>query len=201
MHAERKKTARRSYHHGELKAALIESALALVREKGPRGFTLNETSRRAGVAVSAPYNHFRDKEALLIEIVVLGNHTLEAELCAAVQDVGRDREKLVAVYLAYIAFAERHPDLFAVMFQSGMDKEKYPEVHASASRAFAIGLDVAMRIEQSPKAGEELALAVWTMAHGFASLAAEHAMKGLVTSGTMAHLAEHMVDRLLQGRV
>ena len=179
MHAERKKTAKRSYHHGELKAALIESALTLVREKGP-------------------YNHFRDKEALLLEIVVLGNHTLEAELCAAVQDIGKNREKLVAVYLAYIAFAERHPDLFAVMFQSGIDKEKHPEVHASASRAFAVGLEVAMRIERSPEAGEDLALAVWTMAHGFASLAAEHAIQGVVASGTMADTAEHLVRRLLK---
>ncbi len=69
----------RSYHHGDLKTAMIEAALQLVRTKGPRGFTLNEASRTAGLSVSAPYNHFKDKDALLIEIVLLGNRTLEAE--------------------------------------------------------------------------------------------------------------------------
>ena len=68
--------------------------------------------------MSAPYNHFKDKEALLIEIVLLGNRTLKAELEAAATLGVTDRDKLLAVYQAYVAFANRHPDLFAVMFQS-----------------------------------------------------------------------------------
>ena len=169
----------RSYHHGDLKTAMIEAALQLVRKKGPRGFTLNEASRTAGVSVSAPYNHFKDKEALLIEIVLLGNRTLETELQAAADTVELPREKLLAVYLAYVSFAERHPDLFAVMFQSGIDKTPYPEVQASTLKAFGVAAKLAVEIELSQESADQLALATWTMAHGFAMLRVEGAMAGV----------------------
>lgn len=171
----------RSYHHGDLKTAMIEAALQLVRKKGPRGFTLNEASRTAGVSVSAPYNHFKDKDALLIEIVLLGNRTLEAELRAAADTVELPREKLLAVYLAYVSFAERHPDLFAVMFQSGIDKTPYAEVQASAVKAFEVAARLAAQIEPTPAASAQLALAIWTMAHGFATLRVEGAIAGVGT--------------------
>lgn len=168
MHPMKKKA--RAYHHGDLKAAMIQAALELVRKKGPRGFTLNEASRAAGVSVSAPYNHFKDKEALLIEIVLLGNRTLETELQAAADTADPPRQRLLAVYLAYVAFAQHHPDLFAVMFQSGIDKTPYPEVHASAAKAFEVGAHLAAQIESSQTSARHLAMAVWTMAHGFAAL-------------------------------
>ncbi len=158
---------------------MIEAALQLVRKKGPRGFTLNEASRIAGVSVSAPYNHFKDKDALLIEVVLLGNRILEAELLAAADTVEPPREKLLAVYLAYVSFAERHPDLFAVMFQSGIDKTSYPEVQASTVRAFEVAAKLAAQIEFSQMSADQLALAIWTMAHGFATLSVEGAVAGV----------------------
>ncbi len=169
----------RSYHHGDLKTAMIDAALQLVREKGPRGFTLNEASRTAGVSVSAPYNHFKDKDALLIEIVLLGNRTLETELRAAADIVAPPTEKLLAVYLAYVSFADRHPDLFAVMFQSGIDKTHYPEIQASSAKAFGVAAVLALQIEPSPTSAWQLALAIWTMAHGFATLSVEGAIAGV----------------------
>ena len=167
----------KTYHHGDLKSAMIRAALELVREKGPRGFTLNEASRRAGVSVSAPYNHFEDKEALLVEIVLLGNRTLESELTAASAVEKRPEERLLALYLAYIAFANNHPDLFAVMFQSGIDKTPYPEVHKSAAAGLSIVYNLAAQVEPAGELANELALAVWTMAHGFATLSAEGALR------------------------
>ena len=169
----------RPYHHGDLKTAMIGAALQLVREKGPRGFTLNEASRVAGVSVSAPYNHFKDKDALLIEIVLLGNRTLETALRAAADTVEPPREKLLAVFIAYVSFAERHPDLFAVMFQSGIDKTHYPEVQASSAKAFEVATIPALQIEASQTSAQQLALAVWTMAHGFATLSMEGAIAGV----------------------
>lgn len=187
---------KRAYHHGDLKAAMIRAALELVRKKGPRGFTLNEASRTAGVSVSAPYNHFKDKDALLIEIILLGNLTLETELLAAAETGKEATEQLVAVFLAYIEFAERHPDLFAVMFQSGMDKSPYPEVNVSAWKAYGVAGALAAQIEPSPAAAEELTLAIWTMAHGFATLAAEGALVR-VGSGKAHTTAEALARRLL----
>ena len=185
----------KSYHHGDLKTAMIEAALQLVREKGPRGFTLNEASRTAGVSVSAPYNHFKDKDALLIEIVLLGNRTLETELQAAAGTAEAPREKLLAVYLAYVSFAERHPDLFAVMFQSGIDKTSYPEIHASSAKAFEVAAKLAAQIRKSQASAEQLALALWTMAHGFATLSLEGAIEnaGILETRNVATALAHML--------
>lgn len=186
----------RVYHHGDLKTAMIRAALELVRKRGPRGFTLNEASRAAGVSVSAPYNHFKDKEALLIEIVLLGSRTLELELRAAADIADTPRQRLLAVYLAYVAFAQHHPDLFAVMFQSGIDKTPYLEVHASAARAFEVGAQLAAEIEPSQRSAGQLAMAVWTMAHGFAALSFEGdvARMGFAATGG---LAEELARKLL----
>ncbi len=188
----------RAYHHGDLKTVMIQAALKLVREKGPRGFSLNQASRTAGVSVSAPYNHFKDKDALLIEIVLLGNHTLESELRAAAESAETPEEKLLAVYLAYIEFARRHPDLFAVMFQSGIDKTPYPEVQASAAKAFGVAADLAFQIEPSRKSAEQLALAIWTMAHGFAILSAEGAIARVTAKSHCS--AEALARRLLSSK-
>src|SRR3978361_2567018 len=66
------KKPRATYHHGDLKRALTEAALALVAEKGPKGFTLSEAARRAGVSLAAPYRHFADKADLLASVAEQG---------------------------------------------------------------------------------------------------------------------------------
>lgn len=65
-----------SYHHGDLRRALIDTALAMVTEEGAWNFTLREVARRAGVSHTAPYNHFEDKAALLAEVAALGFEAL-----------------------------------------------------------------------------------------------------------------------------
>lgn len=162
-----------SYHHGDLKAAMIRAALDLVREKGPRGFTLNEASRVAGVSKSAPYRHFRDKTALLAEITVLGSRLLETELRAASLRGVTPREKLLAVVLGYIQFAQNHPDYFAVMFQSGIEKSGFPEIQEAATAAYSVAVELAHEVEPLPASATALALATWVMAHGFAMLMSE----------------------------
>jgi AcrR family transcriptional regulator len=194
MHKMMKKP--RNYHHGDLKAALIEAALKLIREKGPRGFTLNEASRTAGVSVSAPYNHFKDKTALLIEILLTGNQILKNTLQAAAESEGTPRERLLAIYHAYIEFSKRYPEYFVVMFGSGIDKEPYPAVREAARKAFAVLYDLAIEIEKTPKTARELAVAVWTMAHGFAALSAEGALARAATQQA-ERAADSLARRLL----
>lgn len=182
-----------SYHHGDLRAAIIAATLHLVREKGPRGFTLHEAAREAGVSKSAPYKHFRDKDALLAEIAVLGTRTLEAELRAAAEQAKTARRKLLAVFGAYIGFARQRPDFFAVMFQSGMDKSSYPEIEEAATSAFGVAVSLATEIETTQESVAALSLAVWTMAHGFAMLISEDAFARTswkVTAKTANQIAE-----------
>ena len=74
---------RQSYHHGDLKRALTSAALSLVAEKGPKGFTLTEAARRAGVSAAAPYRHFADKAELLAAVAEQGFLALHVALGAA----------------------------------------------------------------------------------------------------------------------
>ena len=164
-----------SFHHGDLKRALIDATLQLVRSVGPQGFTLNEASRLAGVAKSAPYKHFRDKDALLVEIAVLGTRRMEQELRSASELGGTPRERLLEVCVAYIAFSKQHPDFFAIMFQSGIDKSSYEQLGLAALSVFSIADELAKEIEDSQEEARRLALAVWTMAHGFAMLLSDDA--------------------------
>ncbi len=160
-------------------------------DRNDRGCTPTRSEERSTrIHVERSVSHCRRKrqrtlqplqgqEALLIEIVLLGNRTLETELQAAADTVELPREKLLAVYLAYVSFAERHPDFFAVMFQSGIDKTPYPEVQASTLKAFGVAAKLAVEIELSQESADQLALATWTMAHGFAMLRVEGAMAGV----------------------
>ncbi len=103
MPTQRKAPARRdSYHHGDLKRALTSAALSLVAEKGPKGFTLTEAARRAGVSAAAPYRHFADKAELLASVSEQGFLDLHAALsavdCRGPQAPGdRTRERLRAL--------------------------------------------------------------------------------------------------------
>ena len=168
--------AARSYHHGDLRAALKKAALSLVRKKGPRGFSLNEASRLAGVTVAAPYRHFEDKDALLAEIACDGNSILEKELRAAATSATGVIEQMIEAGMAYLSFSSTHPDYFAVIFNSGIDKSKYPDIRRSAMNSFGIILSLAQQFEPVPELARTRAVSAWALVHGLASLRADGAL-------------------------
>ena len=111
--------ARRGYHHGNLREALLEAARRLTAERGPHGFTLAEAARLAGVSASAPYRHFRDKEALLAELSQRGFTRFGARLREALAQGRPPREGLAAMGSAYLAFAREEPGYYGAMFAWG----------------------------------------------------------------------------------
>ncbi len=114
------------YHHGDLRAALIETATELIGERGVRNFSMAEASRRLGVAASAPYAHFADRDALLAAVTVRAHELLAAELPGIREHDPAGR--LAALARAYVRFAARNRALFEVMYQVGLDKARYPEI-------------------------------------------------------------------------
>jgi AcrR family transcriptional regulator len=167
------KKPRGAYHHGDLKGALKAAALRLVRERGPRGFSINEASRLAGVSMGAPYRHFIDKDALLAEVARDGNELMGAEIRKAVAKVEGLEEKMIEAGMAYLRFAVRHSDYFAVIFQAGLEKAKYPELERAAREAFATILDLSKQYEKTPERGLERAVGAWALVHGLATLELE----------------------------
>ena len=167
---------RRGYHHGNLREALIDAALALIAEKGPAGFTVAEAARLAGVSPAAPYRHFRDAEALLAEVALRGFERFAAALSRAWND-GRPNalRAFENVGRAYLAFARDEPAYYAAMFETRIAFEGYPPLRVAADSAFAILREAADRVAATlPKANRPpslmMALHVWALSHGIASL-------------------------------
>ncbi|BBZ20825.1 TetR/AcrR family transcriptional regulator [Mycolicibacterium gadium] len=165
---------RGAYHHGDLKRALTDAALALVQEKGPKGFTLREVARRAGVSAAAPYRHFADKAQLLAAVATQGFVQLHEALDAVVAVNDDLAEQALATGREYVRWAVTHPDYYQVMFGAELDKTGSPEVITAGIRAFDDLLDTIRRCQQAGllPAGDPRATAgpIWSLLHGISML-------------------------------
>jgi hypothetical protein len=167
---------RRGYHHGNLREALVDAALELIANKGPAGFTVAEAARLAGVSPAAPYRHFRDADALLAEVALRGFDRLADRLGKAWNQGGPDPVRAFeAMGKAYLGFARQEPAYYAAMFDSRIAMEAHADLQAASDRAFGVLRDAADRVAATAPAARRppslmMALHVWAMAHGIASL-------------------------------
>jgi AcrR family transcriptional regulator len=166
--------AARPYHHGSLKQALLEAAVELIAETGPRGFTLREAARRAGVSHNAPYRHFRDRDDLLAAVAADGFDRLTRAMSrGSVKAAPLNRLRRSG--LAYVDFALRWPQHFAAMFDAPWGKPGYPACAAAAARCFETLLGFVRECQAANQlpAGdaERLAYHAWSLVHGIAKLA------------------------------
>jgi AcrR family transcriptional regulator len=159
------------YHHGDLRAALVDTAIELIAERGVRDFSLAEASRRLGVAVSAPYAHFSDREDLLAAVAVHAYELFYAELLPGMNESQRPGERLAAIARAYVRFAGEHRPLFEMLFEAGLDKRRHPEMEAAERPINDAFLDSVRALPDTTEAVvEELAGAIEATAHGHAVL-------------------------------
>ena len=162
--------ARRGYHHGNLREALLEAARQLVAERGPQGFTLTEAARRAGVSPSAPYRHFKDREEVLGELCRRGFALFGQRLQSAA--AGRDpAEALHRMGPAYLAFAREEPGYYAAMFafQQAPPGEEGSEPCRQQPLETLTGA-VAGMLPRGGRDPKVVALQVWALSHGVAML-------------------------------
>ncbi len=116
------------YHHGDLRAALVNTAIEVISERGIRGFSLAEVSRRLGVAVSAPYAHFADREELLVAVAVHAHELLYAEIAPEIGRFQAPADRLTAIARGYVRFAAANRSLFEMLYEAGLDKAAHPEI-------------------------------------------------------------------------
>ncbi|SME88157.1 transcriptional regulator, TetR family [Tistlia consotensis] len=167
---------RRSYHHGNLREALIEAALDLIAAKGPAGFTVAEAARSAGVSPAAPYRHFRDRDALMADVARQGFERFEAFLKTAWADGRPDSfTALGNVGRAYLAFARTEPAYYSAMFEAGVPLDEHPELREAGDRSFAIVRKACEQLSETLPKDERppalmMALHIWSLSHGIASL-------------------------------
>jgi len=178
---------RKGYHHGSLRAALIEAAEALIEERGLEGFSLRETARRAGVSPAAPAHHFRDARGLLTAVAAAAFRRFGAALEAA--DHSADlKQRLKAQATAYLRFALAERAKFNLMWRIDLIDRAAPEYSAAVRSATEVLIrarrdniplvgsddpfrDVDTRVARLKDPVLTPAVAVWTLVHGFSTLA------------------------------
>ena len=168
--------ARDSYHHGNLRQALVEATVSLIEDKGPAGFTLAEAARQAGVSAAAPYRHFSGREQLLQEVARQGFMDFAGRLDAAFDG---ERPSALSAFLrmgqAYLGFAAEKPGFYMAMFEAGLSIAGNADLAAAAERAEAAlvrgaeGLFVRLPAERRPPV-TMVANHVWALSHGVVEL-------------------------------
>lgn len=158
---------RASYHHGDLRAALLTSAMQMLEEGEP--FSLRAVARRAGVSPTAPYRHFADRDALESALAAEGFADLKADLLAR-RDVPASPEDLADLGVAYVDFALRRPALFRLMFGNECDDANDQRVRAAAELHDLLARAVARAYPEPGADPAALALAGWSLVHGLACL-------------------------------
>lgn len=156
--------SQRSYHHGDLRRAVLTAALEVIAADGPSALSLRDLARRAGVSHAAPAHHFKDRAGLLTAIAAEG-YGLLAQALAAARDL---REAGVR----YVRFAREHPAHFEVMFTPGLLRGDDLEL-ATARALAANALRTAVSAVDPGDRGQDAGLAgvaAWSLAHGFATL-------------------------------
>ncbi|BCJ39062.1 TetR family transcriptional regulator [Actinocatenispora thailandica] len=160
------------YHHGDLRAALVDTAIELIAERGVAGFSLAEASRRLGVAVSAPYRHFADRQELLAAVAVRACEVLTDTVAAESADAHTSIEALVAAARGYVRFGVEQRALFEAAFGSALDRPRHPELVRATGPLKDAFLGAALDLSDGdPDRAGALALAVATTAHGHAVMA------------------------------
>ncbi len=158
-----------SYHHGHLRRAVLDGALAAIAVHGPAALSLREVARRAGVSHAAPAHHFGDKAGVLTAIAIEGFTLLAAATGAADENTG----DLTEGGIAYIRFAAQHPAHYQVMFRPDLLHADDPELHQAQTASADVLFGTVRRSLGSHAAEQDVVagvIAAWSFAHGFASL-------------------------------
>ncbi len=194
-----------SYHHGNLRKALIDASLDLISVKGIKGLTLREIAKRANVSHSAPYRHFKDKEAMLAAVAKEGFDKLFQEQEKRFEKFPDDPlGQLFESGMAYIDFAINHPSHFRVMFGLGESKsEAPPDLLESSAASFMILFDGIVKCQENGlvKDGDplELSISAWSIVHGYAMLYLEGFISKEFAEKDNCHLKQNIAIHLYTG--
>jgi AcrR family transcriptional regulator len=204
VHTKIRRTRGHSYHHGDLRHALIETALQLVTEEQDWAFSLREVARRAGVSQRAPYNHFPEKLDLLAAIAAVGFERLRDGMVRAMAGIDGAEALLVAIVRTYVRVGLENPALYRLMFGPALSEagsvDRPTVARAAGAEARAVLEDLILRgarsgiFAVSPDSADDVslaALAAWSAAHGLTMFAIDRIPRGDLS-------VDDMIDRLLR---
>lgn len=178
---------KKSYHHGNLREVLIDSALDILKDGSLDDLSLRALARRAGVSQTAPYRHFEDKDALIAVLKTEGLRKLGEGMWALRETVSDPLERLQKIGMKYVQFAEDYPAHFKVMFEYDLsDFQKYCELHEVSNNSFEclqLTVNECLALPNARKIDPAVAqFSAWAMVHGLSLL--------LMNDSLMAHMQE-----------
>src|SRR5687767_1521077 len=178
-----------TYHHGALRAALLEAAGEILETDGAGALSLREAARRAGVSHNAPYRHFPDRDSLLAALAAEGHSLLKHEV---------DKRPEGDTGMAYVEFALRHPQRFRLMFGGLLRIEAYPELRAQAEGSYA---SLQRAFADLGEDSRFAAAAAWSLVHGLAHLLLDgHFAEAQRSSGGAAPFAKKVLGSMRAAR-
>lgn len=181
------KESKLSYHHGDLKEALLEAAERLLEQSGVARLSLRNVAREAGVSHNAPYRHFRDKTALLAGLAQVGFSRLAEAMIEAEQRYSEDpAAQIRQAGLSYVSLAVRSPEMTNLMFGGIPREDLGPDFQDACDTAFAGLVKIIENGQRTGIYGEkdtmDLAMAAWSAVHGLAALISTGSLKEAIKS-------------------
>src|SRR3954470_4385936 len=183
-----------TYHHGDLRDALVQAALQEAEQGGPEAISLKALAKKLGVSQPAPYKHFADRETLLEAVTTEAFRQFTATLRETIATPSK-RSKLLRFAQATLEFGLRRNGIYRLMFASRTmaSAPKGSDLHSAAMETFALLLEA----REAPAVGflrERSALRIWAALHGVVMLAEQ----GLLT-GQLAHVSrEELVEDIVE---
>jgi AcrR family transcriptional regulator len=193
-----------SYHHGDLRAALLRAAAAEIERSGYEKLSLRELAASIGVSRAAPYRHFADRRALLGALAAAGFDELTAIHRKAIASEHNPHARLTAAGRGYLAFAAERPELFRLMFVSDLLSAAAgppdPELAKAAGESYQVleGLVAATLGDPDEGAVKAATIAAMSTAYGFALLRLGGRLKPFMYGGLTEN---ELVDAVLSMKV
>lgn len=168
----RKKQISRKYHHGDLRKAIMDAALEITATSGLEGLSLREISRKIGVTTAAPYHHFKDRQALLLDLAIDAYGKLQEVLEQAKAKARDAQAEVAAAATAYYRFGRQHRAEYAIMFAGEFTTHaRFGEMMSAANACLDL---VRKSIADASRLGEketaEAAFCAWSLLHGILQL-------------------------------
>jgi AcrR family transcriptional regulator len=196
---------RKNYHHGDLRNALLQAALAMVEEIGLEQLSLRKIAAGVGVSHAAPEHHFPSMRHLLNAMAIWGFETFVRTLADEIDRAPKQgAETLRAARRGYLRFARHHPNILRLMFSSGHLDWAAPDLCAAADVAWRQLLDLSapaadhlgLRTEGERR---HLASLIWSQIHGEAHLTIDHKLPDAGLAGGPIDIASLIFGIASQG--
>jgi len=193
---------KKAYHHGDLRAALIEATRQLVEEKGPDSFSVSEACRLAGVSTAAPYKHFKDKTEMLTAAVLEGMIRHRENMLAALEGIPEGTpERITAIGMEYVAFALNEPGIFRLKFGGFTDRIADPRLEEGGQQSFGILLSEVAKCLGETEVTDEVrrrGFLLWSFVHGLSFILRDHGLAEKGEDFDLHDLLEDVSERMLR---